>query len=360
MMEASQSIEKLVDYYVSEDGSMYYLVKWKQTWERADSLQPFNSLVEKFWQFVNEKDKSNLFNNKVALQKPKPVLPKTLPPPVAINKAPPAVINPVHPSLQKTPQKKRSLSASNRGPTTPKTPKTAKIINQPPMQSPIQHQQHPLPPMQSPIQHQQQPPMQRIKSEPMLSNMPTQPMLIIDSDEDDNNVAPPNQNINNVNSNMNPNINTNMNQNIMDSFNSFRTSQLNNTTMLQGIKSEPNFGNNVFPTNQSPQQNQFQFNPHMNNNLTNMAVPPLGGRGRGAAGRGGNIMSPAKRKIGMPSAGDSPNNINQGYNIKMEDTNVKNETLSSPTSTSSLSWEENCELINTQTVDGVSLDVQYK
>lgn len=47
---------------------MYYLVKWKQTWERADSLQPFNSLVEKFWQFVNEKDKSNLFNNKVALQ----------------------------------------------------------------------------------------------------------------------------------------------------------------------------------------------------------------------------------------------------------------------------------------------------
>jgi len=228
------------------------------------------------------------------------------------------------------------------------------------MQSPIQHQQHPLPPMQSPIQHQQQPPMQRIKSEPMLSNMPTQPMLIIDSDEEDNNVAPPNQNINNVNSNMNPNMNTNMNQNIMDSFNSFRTSQLNNTTMLQGIKSEPNFGNSVFPTNQSPQQNQFQFNPHMNNNLTNMAVPPLGGRGRGAAGRGGNIMSPAKRKIGMPSAGDSLNNINQGYNIKMEDNNVKNETLSSPTSTSSLSWEENCELINTQTVDGVSLDVQYK
>ena len=54
---SSHSIDKLLDYFIANDGTAYYQVKWKPTWERADALLQYSDLIDSFWAFVNNAHK---------------------------------------------------------------------------------------------------------------------------------------------------------------------------------------------------------------------------------------------------------------------------------------------------------------
>ncbi|XP_012561798.2 uncharacterized protein LOC100203305 isoform X1 [Hydra vulgaris] len=64
------SIEKFLDFYIDPNGVEYYQVKWTPTWERADSLNSFQDLIDKFWSFINNSSSANICNNTTILKGP--------------------------------------------------------------------------------------------------------------------------------------------------------------------------------------------------------------------------------------------------------------------------------------------------
>ena len=52
-MDTSLGIKAILDSK-TENGKLMYLVQWSPTWESADSLVECQSLVDQFWQKVNQ------------------------------------------------------------------------------------------------------------------------------------------------------------------------------------------------------------------------------------------------------------------------------------------------------------------
>ncbi|XP_065643566.1 uncharacterized protein LOC100203305 isoform X2 [Hydra vulgaris] len=183
------SIEKFLDFYIDPNGIEYYQVKWTPTWERADSLNSFQDLINKFWSFINNSSSANICNNTTILKGP----------PIEI----PVKSNAQHYSDQPqefTP-KKQVINIQKKA--TPKTPNqikktslkqqitpTQKVKAMPLTQhmSPNQHmspKQHMSPIfLQStqPFMNNQQPNMFGFLGNPSPSGNPT---VIIDSDDED-------------------------------------------------------------------------------------------------------------------------------------------------------------------------------
>lgn len=51
-----------------QDGTPYYQVKWKPTWERADALSQFSELIDEFWKHINAASTGNALNNKSMIE----------------------------------------------------------------------------------------------------------------------------------------------------------------------------------------------------------------------------------------------------------------------------------------------------
>lgn len=107
-------IEKLLDFFVANDGTAYYQVKWKPTWERADALSQFSDLVDSFWKFVNNAHTGNVYNNQSMHKGPDPVLLPPTPKSNNLQSLPPSVSSsPVTPRQKKNPSTPNFKSAPN-------------------------------------------------------------------------------------------------------------------------------------------------------------------------------------------------------------------------------------------------------
>lgn len=322
-------IEKILDFHVNPDGTAYYQVKWKTTWERADSLAQFSDLLDQFWSQVKKASLSNIYNN-TSMNRSDPMISKRLPN-IQTNKT-----NLQQPN--RTQQQAPSTPTSRSIPQSPKTPSTP--VHQQLQQQPQQQQQK-----QQMLQDQLQLPNFSQLQQPSHQNMGQMPQqmqnmgqqipgggrstVVIDSDDDDDVVQ--------VNPPAVPNVmpfNNQMNQNNIKMEDFEQKPQVQQ--FPQQFQQPPMFPN--------MQQQQFFMNP-TNANGTGRGS----GRGRGR-GRGGASLT--KRKLGMPPSSPTLKAP------KTEQASVKNEDGTMPKVASS-NWKDHFEVLENY-VDGQKVSCTYK
>ncbi|XP_066921018.1 zinc finger protein squeeze-like isoform X2 [Clytia hemisphaerica] len=316
-------IDKILDFHLTPDGTAYYQIKWKTSWERADSLSQFGELLDEFWAKVKKASTANMFNN------------------TSVNRKEPAIVPRPKPTTQQsnnTQQKNapRTPTQKKRTPSTSHTPRT-------PQQQQQQQQQQQFFQQSQQIQQMQsfQPPPQQPPPATQSMGQPSS-VTLIDSDDDDDDVIainPPPSGANNM---------------------SFNSMNLNNIK-LEDFDQKPQLGfpPQPFAGGLPPQQQSFM-------NPTNGRGGGGGNRGRGSGGTGGRGRgrgrgsgpSPAKRKLGMPPAGSAT------PPMKMEPQmggfgGVKNENGGLAPVTAQSSWKDHFEVLENY-VDGQKVHSSYK
>ncbi|XP_066921019.1 adult enhancer factor 1-like isoform X3 [Clytia hemisphaerica] len=314
-------IDKILDFHLTPDGTAYYQIKWKTSWERADSLSQFGELLDEFWAKVKKASTANMFNN------------------TSVNRKEPAIVPRPKPTTQQsnnTQQKNapRTPTQKKRTPSTSHTPRT-------PQQQQQQQQQQQFFQQSQQIQQMQsfQPPPQQPPPATQSMGQPSS-VTLIDSDDDDDDVIainPPPSGANNM---------------------SFNSMNLNNIK-LEDFDQKPQLGfpPQPFAGGLPPQQQSFM-------NPTNGRGGGGGNRGRGSGGTGGRGRgrgrgsgpSPAKRKLGMPPAGSAtpPMKMEPGASP------IKHESSSASSSSVSGSWESNFEIIEKRNFDGSVSETNYR
>lgn len=370
---STHSIDKLLDYFIANDGTAYYQVKWKPTWERADALMQYSDLIDSFWGFVNNAHKGNLYNNVSMIKGPDPVLPVSQPP--LYTQLPVSNIASSTPPKQK--QRKNSSTV-----TTPQRQNST-----PQKRTPVQT---PTKPMQTPTK--------RLPNTPTtkLVQTPSKPAVVelIDSDDEDvtevgvvhgatattphsfNNTFPgqPQQHFQNFQNNM-WNMNAQPKIEPMD--------MIDQKPML--MPNQQHFSPNNFNQQQmihpTASLQQHQFPPILSASPVQNASPSGRGRGGGRGGgrgRGSGIETGAKRKL-TQSPSTHTNNTNLG-NVKSENLDDMNllpldpnedllfsnnmgeslQDINDSFDESKVKWEDTFEIIEKKNFDGTSLETQYK
>ncbi|XP_057301330.1 uncharacterized protein LOC130635846 isoform X3 [Hydractinia symbiolongicarpus] len=368
------AIEKLLDFFVAKDGTAYYQVKWKPTWETAESLVRFADLVEEFWKFVNDSTAANIYKNNANIPKPDPILPAPIQRRPSDNQITQNYNTSGHQNVAAptTPQRRSSStsSASQRRPSsTSTTPQRRPSSNAttPQRSNPPTPTQMPSMPEFGTINMQQAP----------LLNSKQQAAVIIDSDEENDTMQPLNPStIQSAISQIPSCANVTNNQQQIHQMSptwgaQIKTEQADIKPIFQQ-QQQPNMfnQNNVNPMNTNDPR--FQFN--MQNTLSSPRGPNSSIRGQGGSparargGRGGG-PSPAKRKLGIPSSPISSVKQPYGGMVKTEPPDNKNivdltpdlkPSLNAPSLTNFSKWEDHFEILEKRNFDGSTVEVQYE
>ncbi|XP_057301331.1 uncharacterized protein LOC130635846 isoform X4 [Hydractinia symbiolongicarpus] len=365
------AIEKLLDFFVAKDGTAYYQVKWKPTWETAESLVRFADLVEEFWKFVNDSTAANIYKNNANIPKPDPILPAPIQRRPSDNQITQNYNTSGHQNVAAptTPQRRSSStsSASQRRPSsTSTTPQRRPSSNAttPQRSNPPTPTQMPSMPEFGTINMQQAP----------LLNSKQQAAVIIDSDEENDTMQPLNPStIQSAISQIPSCANVTNNQQQIHQMSptwgaQIKTEQADIKPIFQQ-QQQPNMfnQNNVNPMNTNDPR--FQFN--MQNTLSSPRGPNSSIRGQGGSparargGRGGG-PSPAKRKLGIPSSPISsvkqpyggmvktePPDNKHGVNVVGDSENMANKPLTIS------NWKEYFETIESY-VNGERVSQSFK